>query len=73
MTQPEQPDGVHALVPRDRMSESARKMRDIYAITPGAPIHHEEFGFMEGTPERWREEGMPQDITTDEHCCPRTV
>ena len=28
-------DGIHALVPRERMTEPARKLRDIYAITPG--------------------------------------
>ena len=59
-------DGIHAPVPRERMTESARKLRDIYAITPGAPILHREFGFMEGMVERWREEGMPQDAPMEE-------
>jgi uroporphyrinogen decarboxylase len=54
-----EPDGVHALPPRDRMSEAARMVRDCYAITPDAPIVQREFGFMEGTLDRWRSEGMP--------------
>jgi len=51
-------DGVHALPPRDAWSPAARKRRDIYAITPDAPLLQSEFGFMEGTLQRWREEGM---------------
>ena len=38
-------DGVHAMVPRDRMSPEARKIRETYAITPGAPFLQREFGF----------------------------
>lgn len=53
------PDGVHAMVPMDRMDAQARKVRAIYAITPGAPTLHGEFGFMEGTLELWHEQGMP--------------
>jgi len=53
-------DGVHAMVPRERMSPGARKLRDTYAITPGAPIYHKEFGYY--CLERWKEEGMPQDV-----------
>ncbi|NBC11731.1 MAG: hypothetical protein GVY24_08400 [Planctomycetes bacterium] len=51
-------DGVHALPPRDAWSDSARKRRDTYALTPDAPLLHIEFGFMEGTKQRWRQEGM---------------
>ncbi len=29
---------------------------------PGAPLYHREFGFMDGTLERWQQEGMPQDV-----------
>ena len=54
-------DGVQVLPPRDQMSDAARTIRDIYAITPGAPIPIHEFGFMEGTQDRWRAEGMPDD------------
>lgn len=41
------------------MSEPARRLRDVYAITPGAPLIQTEFGFMEGTLDRFRREGMP--------------
>ncbi len=53
-------DGVHALVPRDRMSPGARKLRDMYARVPGAPFVRREFGFygLEG----WYEQGMPRDV-----------
>ena len=54
------PDGVHAMVPRDRMTASARKLRDTYAIVPGAPLFKREFGYY--CLERWKEQGMPQDV-----------
>lgn len=53
-------DGVHALVPRERMTPSARKLRDTYAKTPGIPLFRREFGFY--SLERWKEQGMPQDV-----------
>jgi len=53
-------DGVYAMVPREKMSLSARKLRDTYAITPGAPLFRKEFGFF--SLERWKEQGMPQDV-----------
>ncbi len=54
---PEAPcDGVHALPPREAMTESARKLRDIYAITPGAPFLKREFGFY--CMQRWYEQGL---------------
>ena len=53
-------DGVHAMVPRDRMSPAARKIRDTYAITPGAPFLQNEFGFF--CLDRWIGEGhLPKD------------
>ena len=36
-------DGVHAMVPREKMPEHVRKLRDTYAITPGAPLVRQEF------------------------------
>lgn len=54
------PDGVQAMLPREKMTESARKLRDTYAITPGAPLFRAEFGFF--TLERWKQEGMPEDV-----------
>ncbi|MHB1294474.1 MAG: uroporphyrinogen decarboxylase family protein [Anaerolineae bacterium] len=56
-------DGIHALVPRDAMHASARKLRDIYAITPGAPLLRREFGFY--SLDRWRTQGMPEDAPLD--------
>ena len=41
----EKPDGVHGAVPRERMAAGPRKLRDTYAITPGAPLVQQEFGF----------------------------
>ncbi|MBI2440002.1 MAG: hypothetical protein HYV35_01375 [Lentisphaerae bacterium] len=55
------PDGIRTMVPRERMSPSARKLRDIYAITPGAPFLKAEMGFF--ALERWAREGMPVDLT----------
>ncbi|MFZ4396673.1 MAG: uroporphyrinogen decarboxylase family protein [Kiritimatiellia bacterium] len=48
-------DGVHSMVPRDRMSPAARKIRDTYAITPGIPFLQREFGFY--CLDRWTAEG----------------
>ena len=59
MTIPPQADGVHALPPRDRMTEAAGKLRDTYAVTPGAPLYHKEFGYY--CMDAWAEQGMPQD------------
>jgi len=54
-------DGIHTSVPREQMVPAARKLRDIYAMTPGAPFVQQEFGFY--SIEKWqREEGMPSDI-----------
>jgi len=49
-------DGIHALLPRELMTDSARKLRDIYAITPGAPILHREFGYY--CLDQWYEQGL---------------
>ena len=57
-------DGVHSTVPRDRMTPSARKLRDIYAITPGAPILHREFGYY--CLERWYEQGLDRNANLAE-------
>lgn len=52
-------DGVRAMVPRDKMPEHVRKLRDTYAITPGAPLFRTEFGYY--CIERWHEQGLPED------------
>ena len=53
-------DGVHALVPEERMHPSARKLRNTYARKPGLPLFKREFGYY--SLERWAEQGMPQDV-----------
>ncbi|MHB9133553.1 MAG: uroporphyrinogen decarboxylase family protein [Armatimonadota bacterium] len=54
-----QPGGIHALLPREQMTATARKLRDTYAITPGAPIfQHEDFYYCL---ERWHEQGLAPD------------
>lgn len=54
------PDGIHAMVPRDRMSEPVRRLRDTYARVPDAPLYRREFGFY--CLEEWKAQGMPQDL-----------
>lgn len=52
--------GIHSPVPESEMSSAARKRRATYRITPDAPILHTEFGWMEGTLDKWRGQGMPE-------------
>ena len=56
-TPPVQADGVHALPPRETWTETARRRRDAYAITPGAPFLKTEFGFYSW--DEWKKQGMP--------------
>jgi len=55
MTNQTPQDGVHALVPREKMTEAARKLRDNYARVPGAPFYRREFGWY--VMDRWKREG----------------
>jgi hypothetical protein len=48
-------DGIHGMLPREKMSPEVRKLRDTYAITPGAPFYHKEFASF-ALPE-WIKEG----------------
>mgnify|MGYP000900644668 FL=1 len=48
-------DGIHGMVPREKMSKGARKMRDFYELKPNAGIYQEEFGFY--SLDRWKKEG----------------
>ncbi|HBQ64901.1 MAG TPA: hypothetical protein DD727_08315 [Clostridiales bacterium] len=48
-------DGVHAVVPRERMSKGARKLRDMYELKPEAPLYMREFGFF--SIDRWKNDG----------------
>ena len=57
-------NGVNCLVERTRMSPSVLKLRDAYARVPGAPLFKREFGFY--CLERWKEQGMPQDVPNAE-------
>ena len=61
-----QADGIHALLPREKMVEGARKMRDAYARVPGAPLYRQEFGYMEGVKQRWISEGLANDADWSE-------
>lgn len=58
------PDGVQAMVPTEAMLPEARKLRDTYAVTPGAPFVQREFGFY--CLDAWAQQGMPQDIPHSE-------
>ena len=49
-------DGIHAMVPREKMTPAARKMRDTCAITLGAPLYRREFGYY--CLHQWREQGL---------------
>jgi len=57
-------DGIHALLPRERMAPEARKLRDVYAITPGVPLFRREFGFY--CLEAWYAQGLRQDAVLAE-------
>lgn len=55
-------DGIHAMVPRERMTPGARKIRDTFAIVPGAPFYQKEFGYY--SMDSWKEQGcLPKDVT----------
>lgn len=47
------------MLPREQMAEPARRLRDTYAVTPGAPLVRREFGFY--CLERWYEQGLPKE------------
>lgn len=57
-------NGVYSMVPREKQKESARKLRDTYAIVPDAPFFKREFGYY--CLERWKEQGMPQDVPLEQ-------
>ena len=58
------PDGIHSMVPPEKMIPSARKLRDTYAITPGAPLFHREFGYY--CLEQWYQQGLDRDADLTE-------
>ncbi len=56
-------DGIHALVPREKMCAGARKYSDFVNGVPGAPFFQREFGFM--CLDRWHKEGLPEGVNLD--------
>jgi len=52
-------DGIHAMVPREKMTRGVRLLRDTYAIKPNTPFLQQEFGYY--CRERWYEQGLPRD------------
>lgn len=56
-------DGIHAMVPADKMCVGARKYRDFINGVPGAPFFQREFSFY--CLERWKKEGLPEDANLD--------
>ncbi len=48
-------NGIDALVPRERQTPGARKLRDFYDGVPGAPVVQMEFGYY--SMDRWIREG----------------
>jgi uroporphyrinogen decarboxylase len=52
------------------MTPAARKLRDTYAITPGAPFYHKTFGFWMCL-DTWKQQGLPDtDLATLFHLDP---
>lgn len=49
-------DGIHSPVPKEKMIEGAKKLRDAYEKVPGAPLVQREFGYY--CLERWYEQGL---------------
>ena len=59
-------DGIHGMLPREKMSAGVRKLRDFYDGKPGAPFVLKEFGFY--SLDRWIKEGhikSPEEIEGD--------
>ncbi len=55
-------DGISRPVARESLAPAVRRLRDFYDRVPGAPLVRREFWLMPGALERWRAEGMPQDV-----------
>lgn len=56
-------DGVHAMVPWERMAPEVQRLRATYRITPGAPLVRREFGFY--SLEAWRQQGLEEGAPLD--------
>lgn len=57
-------DGIHGMVPPERMDPYARLRRDTYRITPGLPFLRQEMGFY--SLDAWREQGLAEDANLAE-------
>jgi hypothetical protein len=57
-------DGIHGMVPKERMSEGVKKLRDFYEMKADAPIYQCEFGFY--SMDRWKSEGYVNDNTNQQ-------
>lgn len=58
-------DGIHSLVPREKMTASAIKLRDIYARKPDAPLFRKTFGLWLCI-DHWYENGLDRTVELDE-------
>ena len=53
-------DGIHGMLPREKMCAGAKKYWDFYNMVPGAGFYQKEFGYY--SLEKWRrEEGLDSD------------
>lgn len=48
-------DGIYGMLPKEKMAESARKLRNVYERKPDAHVFLKEFGFFSF--DRWKSEG----------------
>ena len=54
-------NGITGMVPKEKMSRGARKLRDFYEMKPDAPIYLSDFGYY--SLDRWKREGYISDDT----------
>jgi hypothetical protein len=54
-------EGIHCMVSPSKMIQPAKRMRDFYAMKPGAGIIQREFGFY--SLDRWKDEGHISEST----------
>ena len=61
MTPGDANNGINGMLPREKMSRGARKLRDFYEMKADAPIYQCEFGYY--STDRWKSEGYIDDST----------
>lgn len=66
-------DGIRRLPAYEKMSPSAKKIRDFFDIRPDAPLYHREFGFY--VLDKWIAQGhlIPRDTVPDYNAYLRSV